>query len=153
MSSIVIPARASARREASTGPRPMISGDSAVRPVETIRASGVMPSSAALTSLITTTAAAPSLSGQQLPAVTVPFGRKTGCSAATFSIVVPGRGPSSAATTVSSGIVTGVISRCQKPLTRAFSARFCDRTPNSSCSSRLIPRSSARFSAVWPIAI
>jgi len=34
---------------------------------------------------ITTTAAAPSLSGQQFPAVTVPSGRKTGFSAATFS--------------------------------------------------------------------
>ena len=106
-----------------------------------------------MTSLITTTAAAPSLSGQQLPAVTVPFGRKTGCRAATFSIVVPGRGPSSAVTTVPSGRVTGVISRCQKPLAMAFSARFCERTPNSSCCSRVMPRSSATFSAVWPIAI
>ena len=122
-------------------------------PEDTIRASGVMPSSAALTSLITTTAAAPSLSGQQLPAVTVPFGRNTGCRAATLSIVVPGRGPSSAATTVPSGSVTGVISRGQKPLAMAFSARFCERTPNSSCCSRVMPRSSATFSAVWPIAM
>ena len=75
----------------------MISGDSAVTPVETIRASGVMPSSAALRSLMTTTAAAPSFSGQQLPAVTVPSGRNTGLSAATFSSVVPARGPSSGA--------------------------------------------------------
>ena len=115
MSPIAIPARPRAWREAATGPRPMISGDSAVTPDDTIRASGAMPSSAALTSLITITAAAPSLSGQQLPAVTVPSGRKTGFSAATFSIVVPGRGPSSAETTVPSGRVTGVISRGQKP--------------------------------------
>ena len=131
----------------------MISGDSAVTPEDTIRASGVMPSSAALTSLITTTAAAPSLSGQQFPAVTVPSGRNTGLSAATFSIVVPGLGPSSALTTEPSGRVTGVISRCQKPLAMAFSARFCERTPNSSCCSREMPRSSATFSAVWPIAM
>ena len=130
----------------------MISGDSAVTPDDTMRASGVMPSSAALRSLITMTAAAPSLSGQQFPAVTVPSGRKTGFSAATFSIVVPGRGPSSAATTEPSGSVTGVISRCQKPFAMAFSARFCERTPNSSCCSRVMPRNSATFSAVWPIA-
>src|ERR1017187_8872479 len=68
MSSIVIPARLSACRDACTGPRPMISGDSAESPVETILARGVMPRSAALRSLMTTSAAAPSLSGQQLPA-------------------------------------------------------------------------------------
>ena len=65
---------------ASTGPRPMISGERPVTPVETIRASGVMPSSLALVSDMTMTAAAPSLSGQQLPAVTTPSGRNTGLS-------------------------------------------------------------------------
>ena len=85
--------------------------------------------------------------------MTVPSGRNTGCSVATFSRVVPGRGPSSAATTVPSGIVAGVMSRCQNPLASAFSARFCDRTPNSSCSARVIPRIWATFSAVWPIAM
>src|SRR5918995_228142 len=74
MSLIVIPARAKARRVASTGPRPMISGLSALTPVATIRASGVRPSSAARWSLMITTAAAPSLSGQQLPAGPVPPG-------------------------------------------------------------------------------
>ena len=39
-----------------------------------MRASGVRPSSLALVSLMMTTAAAPSLSGQALPAVMVPFG-------------------------------------------------------------------------------
>src|SRR5512135_3559260 len=102
MSSMVIPARLSAWREASTGPRPMISGESPVTPVATILASGVMPSWAAFTSLITITAAAPSLSGQQLPAVTVPSGRNTGFRVATLSSVVPGRGPSSPLTTVPS---------------------------------------------------
>src|SRR5215469_9128984 len=43
-SPIVIPARSSACCDAPTGPRPMISGESAVRPVEMILASGVMPS-------------------------------------------------------------------------------------------------------------
>src|SRR6204780_5571777 len=100
MSAIATPARAGAWREAGTGPRPIISGDSAVPPDDPTRASGVRPSWAALTSLITTTAAAPSLSGQQFPAVTVPSGRNTGFRLATFSRVVPGRGPSSALTTV-----------------------------------------------------
>ena len=107
-----MPAWASARLVASTGPRPMISGESALTPVATIRASGVRPSSAALVSDMTTTAAAPSLSGQQLPAVTTPSGRKTGLSCETASKVTPARGPSSADTTVPSGVVTGVISRC-----------------------------------------
>src|SRR5680860_1648468 len=83
MSSMVIPARAKACLDAPTGPRPMISGETAVTPVDTIRASGVSPSSAALVSDMTTTAAAPSFRGQQLPAVTVPSGRNTGASWAT----------------------------------------------------------------------
>jgi hypothetical protein len=85
----------------------MISGESADTPVATIRASGVMPSSRARTSDITTTAAAPSLSGQQLPAVNRPSGRNTGLSPATPAIVTPGRGPSSLLITVPSGAVTG----------------------------------------------
>ena len=63
----------------------MISGDRPVTPVETIRASGVRPSSAALVSDMITTAAAPSLSAQQLPAVTTPSGRNTGLSRQTAS--------------------------------------------------------------------
>ena len=73
----------------------MISGLRADTPVATTRASGVAPTAAALASDITTTAAAPSLSGQQLPAVTVPSGRKTGLSWETPSIVVPSLIPSS----------------------------------------------------------
>src|ERR1700685_4060331 len=88
-SSIDIPARPSACLTASMGPRPMISGESPLTPVATIRASGVRPSSAALVSLITTSAAAPSLSGQQFPAVTVPCSRNTGLRAEIFSSVVP----------------------------------------------------------------
>ena len=50
-----------------------------------MRANGVRPSSLALSSLITITAAAPSFSGHALPAVTVPFGRNTGLSWLIFS--------------------------------------------------------------------
>ncbi len=100
-----------------------------------------------------TTAAAPSFSGQQLPAVTVPSGRNTGLSADTASSVTPGRGPSSVLTTRPSGRVTGTISRSNTPLAMAFSARFWERTPNSSCSARLTPYAVATFSAVCPMAM
>ena len=74
-------------RHASIGPRPMISGLMPETPEATMRASGVMPSSLALVSLITITAAAPSFSGQALPAVIVPSGRKTGFSWLTRLVV------------------------------------------------------------------
>lgn len=100
---------------ASTGPRPMISGDRPDTPVATILAGGVTPSSRALTSLMMTTAAAPSFSGQEFPAVTVPPGRKAGGRPVRASYVVPGRGLSSVAITVPSGSRTGVISRAWNP--------------------------------------
>ncbi|CPA17261.1 Uncharacterised protein [Mycobacterium tuberculosis] len=54
---------------------------------------------------------------------------------------------------VPSGRVTGVISRSKNPFLIASSARFWLRTPQRSCSSRLMPVMMATFSAVWPIAI
>ena len=66
-----------------------------------MRAFGLRPSAAAFSSDMTSTAAAPSLSGHALPAVTVPPSLNTGFSDASFSSVVPGRGPSSFVTTVS----------------------------------------------------
>ena len=56
---------------------------------------------------MTTTAAAPSLSGQQLPAVMVPCSRNTGLRPCSASRVTPARGPSSLLTTVPSASVTG----------------------------------------------
>ena len=112
----------------------MISGERPETPVDTIRARGFRPSSAAFVSDMMMTAAAPSLRPQQLPAVTTPSGRKTGLRSLMPSYVTPARGPSSALTTVPLGVVTGVISRAQKPSLIAFSARFCERTPNSSSS-------------------
>ena len=63
----------------------MISGDSPDTPVDTMRANGVRPSSLALVSLMMMTTAAPSFSGQALPAVMVPLGRNTGFSWLIFS--------------------------------------------------------------------
>ncbi len=138
---------------ASMGPRPMISGLRPVTPLATMRASGVRPSSAALVSDMTTTAAAPSFSGQALPAVTVPSGRNTGFSCDSFSTVVPARMPSSVLTTVPSGSVIGVISSSQKPRSSEAVARCCDMAANSSWSSRLTFSYCATFSAVSPMAM
>ena len=126
----------------------MISGFSPETPLDTTRASGVMPSSLARVSLMTITAAAPSLSGQAFPAVTVPSGRNTGLSCASFSAVVPSRGPSSFETTVPSGRVTGVISRSKNPLVWDSTARCCERAANSSISLRVTPSAWTTFSAV-----
>ena len=90
-----MPACSSTALIAGIGPRPMISGRTAATEEAMIRARGSRPSASALSSDMTRMAAAPSLSGQALPAVTVPSGLKTGLSAASFSTVVPGRGPSS----------------------------------------------------------
>ena len=83
-----------------------------------------MPSSLARRSDITTTAAAPSLSGHELPAVTVPSSRKAGFKVASTSIVVPGRGPSSFVNIWPFGSGTGMISRSKKPSSRALVAAF-----------------------------
>ena len=65
---------------AGIGPRPMISGRIAATVEATIFAFGSTPSARAFSSDITSTAAAPSFSGQELPAVTVPFSLKAGAS-------------------------------------------------------------------------
>ena len=122
-------------------------------PLATMRASGVMPRALALVSLMTMTAAAPSLSGQALPAVTVPPSRNTGWRLASPSRVVLGRGPSSFTTTVPSASVTGMISRSKNPFCWDSTARVWESSANSSCSARPTFSNSATFSAVWPMAM
>ena len=90
----------------------------------------------ALVSLISSTAAAPSLSGQELPAVTPPPPKASG-SSLSFSRVEEARGPSSLATSVPSGSVTGTISRSKKPSSCDFTASSCERCANLSMSARL----------------
>ena len=102
---------------------------------------------------MTIRAAAPSLSGQQLPAVTVPSGRNTGFRPVSDSTVTPRRGPSSALTTVPPGSVIGVMSVAKNPFAIAAWASCWLRAPNSSCRRRLTFLADATFSAVWPIAI
>jgi hypothetical protein len=84
-SSMVIPACASTFRTASIGPTPMISGSIPETDEAMIRARGLKPSSRARSSDMITSAAAPSFSGHEFPAVTLPSSRKTGSSACSFS--------------------------------------------------------------------
>ena len=149
MSSTPLPARERASLIASAGPWPMTSGDRPVTAVDTIRASGVRPRASAFSALMMTTAAAPSLRGQALPAVIRPSGRPDTVFRPDMpSTVTPARGQSSAETTVPSSRVYGEISRSQKPLAMAFSARFCERAANSSMSAREMFFQTATFSAV-----
>ena len=101
MSSIVMPACFSTFSTAGIGPRPMISGRRPATADAMMRARGLSPSFSAFSADMTSTAAAPSFSGQALPAVTVPSGLNAGLSSASFSTVVPGRGPSSLVTSPS----------------------------------------------------
>ncbi len=106
-----MPARSSAFLIAPIGATPMYSGSLPHVAAVMIRARGLRPSSAAFSALMSNDAAAPSLSGQALPAVTVPSSLNAGFSVASFSSVVPARGPSSLETTVPSSSVSGTISR------------------------------------------
>ena len=132
----------------------MISGSRAETPLATMRAKGVMPSSRALVSDMTMTAAAPSLSGQALPAVMVPPSRNTGLRAARPSTVVPVAGP------VVLGHHRAVLEgdgddlALEEPVLLRRHAHACWlRAANSSISSRVTFSYSATFSAVWPMAM
>ncbi len=88
-------------RTAGTGPVPMIAGSTPAEAQSMMRASGLRPSSLAFSADITTTAAAPSLMPEALPAVTVPFLMKAGRSLAKVSMVQFGRMNSSLSTMTS----------------------------------------------------
>ena len=137
------PARSSTLRVAGTGPMPMMSGATPAFAPATTRARGARPCASAYRSLTRTTAAAPSLSELELPAVITPPGPWIGRSAASFSAVVSGRGPSSASTSP-----TATISLSKRPLCAASRARWWERSANASSSSRFRPHCSATRSAV-----
>ena len=97
-SSQVMPARCKALFAASTGPIPKMSGSTACTPRPAIRASG----SPSKPSPAISTAEAPSLSGDALPAVTVPCSlTNAGLSLASFSSDESARMPSSRARSTS----------------------------------------------------
>ena len=113
------------------------------------------PNSLAFSALITTTAAAPSLIPEALPAVTVPSFLNTGRSLESPSNEASFLGNSSVSNTIGSprrcGISTGTISSLKRPASIAATARCCDCTAKLSWSSRVIPYCSATFSAVIPM--
>ena len=146
MSPTPMPARSSSFRTAGTGPMPITRGSTPATALPTNAPSGSMPSAWARSSLAITSAAAPSLIPLEFPAVTVPPSRKAGLSAAIFSAFVSGRGCSSR---VTPSIATS--SSSKRPASSAAAQRRCDRSANSSCSSRLTPYRSATFSPVSPI--
>ena len=144
----------------------MISGRIAATVEAMIRARGFSPSSLAFSSDMISSAAAPSLSGQALPAVTVPPSLNTGFSAASFSIVVPG----ARAVVLADdrlghvdlvALLVGVLVRRHRHrhdllvevpgLLTAATARVWEITAHSSWASRLTLQRSATFSAVMPI--
>src|SRR5258708_32521919 len=67
------PALLTAARDAGIGPEPITAGSTPAVAQDTIRASGCTPRRAASLAVISTSAAAPSLMPDALPAVTVPF--------------------------------------------------------------------------------
>ena len=71
---------------------PMIAGSTPAVAQETMRASGLRPRLLASSAVISTSAAAPSLMPEALPAVTVPSLAKAGRSLAIASSVAPWRG-------------------------------------------------------------
>ena len=94
-SSQVMPARARAWLTASTGAIPKSCGTSAKVPRPAMRASGSTPIASRAASEPSSTAEAPSLSGEALAGVMVPSVRNDGLRPASFSAVEPGRMPSS----------------------------------------------------------
>ena len=138
---------------------PIVAGATPATAHDTRRTSGRSPSSAAFSGEVTTQTAAPSFCPDALPAVTVASGSSRpmiGLSRARASTVESGRMCSSRSTTASPfrlcplfrGTVTGTISSANRPSAWAAAARRCERTANSSCSSRGMRYSRRRFSAV-----
>jgi hypothetical protein len=145
------PVSASTLRVAGAGPMPMMRGGTPAVAMPMTRARGVRPWRAAAPSLASSSAQAPSLTPDALPAVTLPSGRTTPLSLASASSEVS-RGCSSRATTVGSPffctIVTGTISASKTPDCCAATAFCCDASAMRSCAARSMRKSVATFSAV-----
>ncbi len=147
----VKPRRAKSFLLAGAGPMPMIRGGTPAMAPPRMRAMGVRPCLFAAASEAMIRAAAPSLTPEALPAVTVPLG-KSARSLPSVSKVVPARGCSSVSTTMGSpffcGMLTGTISLARRPFFWPATALSWLRTANASCASRLTPNSWATFSPV-----
>ena len=86
-----IPARLSALRDEKMGPKPMVSGLHPDTAILAMRAIGLSPLALAYSKEQTSVAAAPSVSGEAVPAVTVPFSSNASFSPASPSRSVVGR--------------------------------------------------------------
>ena len=137
----VIPRRAHSFSTAGTGPTPMMRGATPPEAAPSMRARGSRPSFWTISAEASSRAAAPSLTPEALPAVTVPPSRTMGLRPCRAARVVSGRGCSSSLTTMSplrSLMVRGAISPSKKPLARAAPTRAWLRWAKASWSSRLI---------------
>ena len=154
-SAAVTPLLSSRRRAARAAPMPSSCGSTPAVSVPRTRRPSPAPSSRARSTEVMTTAAAPSASKQELPAVTVPPAANTGGNRASTAAVNPRRGPSSALTVREpSGPETpgsGTISASKKPAAADARARRWLRSASASCRSRLTPKRSATFSAATPM--
>ena len=136
---------------ATTGPYPMISGSRAAAVTSTIFAIGFTPVSFTFFPLIKTRQEAPSFKPQAFPAVTVPSGFTIGLSFARISMVVVGFTNSSVSKInvfFLSFTSIGTISSLKYPISMAFAARCWLSMEKASCSSRVMWKRSATFSAV-----
>jgi hypothetical protein len=146
-----MPAFLHASRIDGTGPMPMIRGSTPLIAHERIVASGFRPDAFARAAVVTITAAPPSTMPDALPAVTVPSLPNAARSFESASIVVSGLMWSSWSITTSSLprlTFTPTISAANLPAFTALAPSACERYAYSSCASRVIPYSFARFSAV-----
>ena len=130
-SSTARPARSSARWEAGIGPRPIVAGSTPATADATILAIGRRPSSRALASDVTSTAAAPSLMPDEFPAVTepVPSRLNAGFSDPSDSRVASGRGCSSVSKGPR-GVSMDTISSAKRPAAFASAQRCWEARAN-----------------------
>ncbi len=135
-SSIFRPAFVSALRTAGTGPIPITRGATPAACIVTTRTLGSRPCACAAAPEARSTAAAPSFTPEEFPAVTDRSGPFTPFRRASLSAVVSGRGCSSRARITGSpfrwGISTGAISSSNTPAASAAAQRAWLRAAKAS---------------------
>ena len=154
-SEVCSPCCASSLGTASAGPMPISRGAHPVVTADTNRPMMLpaSPSSSARWRVVSSVAAAPSDTCDELPAVDAPSAAKTGFSLAIFSRLMLPRTPSSRVTSMIcasptllpalstswNGVVTETISASKAPDSWARAARRCDCTAKASWSARETP--------------
>jgi len=159
MSSFVRPAFANTFGIATPGPIPIISGGTPTT-VYAINLPIIGNLSFSATDLLAkSTAAAPSVVYEELPAVVIPSFLKAGFNLDNPSKVVSFLIPSSLSTVISFTsplsflilVLTGTISSLKRPVSYALAAFSWEWTENLSKTSLFIPNLSQTFSEVWPM--